>query len=118
MIKAARAACKMGARIVVIKRGEYGVLLSFEDNFAFMPAYPVENVFDPTGAGDTFAGGFLAHLSGQEKIDLSALKKAMVMGTVMSSFVIEKFSFDRVMELNGAEIEQRRDHLIKMLAMG
>ena len=110
-IKAAKYAIKMGVKIVVIKRGEFGALLVTADEVAFVPAYPLEDVFDPTGAGDTFAGGFLGYLDGQPKLDINNLKKALLMGTVMSSFVIEKFSFDRMKELDQAAIRKRLEHL-------
>jgi sugar/nucleoside kinase (ribokinase family) len=112
IIKAARAALRLGARIVVIKRGEYGALLCFDNEIAFMPAYPLEDVFDPTGAGDSFAGGFLGYLSEKRSLDLNNLKHAMLMGTVMSSFVIEKFSFDRLLELDEKAIAERRKEIL------
>lgn len=112
VVKAARGALKLGARIVVIKRGEYGSLLCFDNKMAFVPAYPLEDVFDPTGAGDTFAGGFLGYLDGLGRLDFSSLKYAMLMGAVMSSFVIEKFSFDRMLELDEAAINQRKHGLM------
>lgn len=114
IIKAARAAQKMGARITVIKRGEFGSLLCCDNEIAFMPAYPLEDVFDPTGAGDTFAGGFLGALDHQPSLDFASLKRAMLMGTVMSSFVIEKFSFDRLLEINDDIIREREEKLISM----
>lgn len=112
MVKAARAALRLGARIVVIKRGEYGALLCFDNQMAFVPAYPLEDVYDPTGAGDSFAGGFLGFLHQKKSLDLNALKQAMLMGTVMSSFVIEKFSFDRLLELDQSTIAMRKAQLL------
>lgn len=114
MVKAIAAAHKIGARIVVIKRGEYGSLLSSDNDMAFVPAYPLEEVFDPTGAGDSFAGGFLGYLAEQQSITLPILKRAMLLGTIMSSFVIEKFSFDRLLEIDASDIEQRVQRLISM----
>lgn len=111
IIKAAKAATKMGARIVVIKRGEYGALLCFDNQMAFTPAFPTEEVFDPTGAGDTFAAGFLGYLDQHQRLDMATLRKAMLMGTVMSSFVIEQFSFDRLLELEQADIIDRHKKL-------
>lgn len=111
IVKAARAAGKLGARIVVIKRGEYGALLCLDNEMSFVPAYPIESVFDPTGAGDTFAGGFLGYLDGQKSLSPACLKQAMLMGTVMSSFVIENFSFDRMLELDEAAIKERQQML-------
>jgi sugar/nucleoside kinase (ribokinase family) len=114
IVRAARAAGKMGARIVVIKRGEYGSLLFCDNGIAFVPAYPLEDVFDPTGAGDTFAGGFLGYLDQNPSLDLASLRTAMLMGTVMSSFVIEKFSFDRMLELNRETLNERKKQLIAL----
>lgn len=114
MIKAMRAAARMGARIVVVKRGEYGALLSMDNQVAFVPAYLMEEVFDPTGAGDTFAGGFLGYLDQQVNITSGALKEALLLGSVMSSFVIEKFSFDRLLELDHNSINKRRKKLMEM----
>ncbi len=117
IVKAARAALKLGARITVIKRGEYGSLLCFDNQIAFMPAYPLEDVYDPTGAGDSFAGGFLGYLSSRSSFDLNELKHAMLMGTVMSSFVIEKFSFDRLLELDQNDIAERKRNLLAISQM-
>ncbi len=114
ILKAAREARKLGARIVVIKRGEYGALLCCDSQVAFVPAYPLEDVFDPTGAGDTFAGGFLGHLHNGDNFDSSLLRQAMIMGTVMSSFTIEKFSFDRLLELDHESILNRKRQLVEM----
>lgn len=114
IVKAARAVGKMGARIVVIKRGEYGALLCFDNEMAFVPAFPLEDVFDPTGAGDSFAGGFLGYLDQCQDLKPSTLKQAMIMGTVMSSFVIEKFSFDRLLELDKTMIAERRKKLLAL----
>lgn len=117
MVKAIKSAHKIGARIMVIKRGEYGALLSTDNDIAFVPAYPLENVFDPTGAGDSFAGGFLGFLDQHNSWSLSILKRAMVLGTVMSSFVIEGFSFDRLLEVNSMEIEERVQRLISIASL-
>lgn len=107
IVKAAKAAQKMGARVVVVKRGEYGSLLFFDNQMAFMPAFPTEEVFDPTGAGDTFAAGFLGYLDQCKRLDMTALRHAMVMGSVMASFVIEQFSFDRLLSLSKEAIGER-----------
>lgn len=114
IIKAAKGALKLGAKMVVIKRGEYGSLLYTDHEIALVPAYPVEEVFDPTGAGDTFAGGFLGYLDQQAELSSKHLRQSMLMGTVMSSFVIEKFSFDRIMELDEQGIAERKERLISL----
>lgn len=117
IVKAMRACSKMGARIVVVKRGEHGSLLSCDNQIAYAPAYPLEEVFDPTGAGDTFAGGFLGALDSAAKIDEKSLKRALLMGTVMSSFVIEQFSFDRLLTLNLDEVTRRRTELQRIASL-
>ncbi len=107
LIKAARGILDMGPRVVVIKRGEYGALMVSDGRFFFAPAYPLESVFDPTGAGDTFAGGFMGYLAQRGLTDPTSLRRAMVHGAVMASFTVEDFSLDRLRRLDPAEIEAR-----------
>jgi sugar/nucleoside kinase (ribokinase family) len=107
LIKAARAITSYGPKIVVIKRGEYGALMISNGRFFFTPAYPLESVFDPTGAGDTFAGGFMGMLAKSESLDETALRRAIVYGSVMASFTVEDFSLNRLMRLEPEEIEAR-----------
>lgn len=107
IVKAARAILGMGPSRVVIKRGEYGALLLEREHIFACPAMPLEDVFDPTGAGDTFAGGFMGTLATAEKIDRDTLRRAMVMGSVMASFTVERFSLDRLRELTQREIHAR-----------
>ncbi|MCA9507179.1 MAG: sugar kinase [Myxococcales bacterium] len=114
IIKAAKAALAIGAKIIVIKRGEYGALLFFDTHVAHVPAFLVEEVFDPTGAGDSFAGGFLGYLDTKDGFSINHLKEAMVAGTVMSSFAIEKFSFDRVLELDETMLSKRKEQLLAL----
>jgi sugar/nucleoside kinase (ribokinase family) len=119
IVKAARAIQKLGGRkgplSVVVKRGEYGALCFRDDHISFVPAFPLEDVFDPTGAGDTFAGGFMGWLDrnmGRGEAASDALwRRAMVMGTVMASFVVEQFSFDRMLPLTHQEIGARWQRL-------
>ncbi len=96
-----------GLKAVVIKRGEYGAALFTENTYFAITAYPLESVFDPTGAGDTFAGGFMGYLASQEKIDEDAMRRAMVYGTIMSSFNVAEFGTERVDRLTQEEINQR-----------
>jgi cytidine kinase len=105
--KAARSILDLGLKAVVIKRGEYGATLFTNDGYFAMPAYPLESVFDPTGAGDTFAGGFMGYLSSQTEITDETLRRAMVYGSVMASFNVEKFGTERVDALDYPEINQR-----------
>jgi sugar/nucleoside kinase (ribokinase family) len=107
LIKAARTILSWGPRALVVKRGEYGAALFTKDNYFAIPAYPLESVFDPTGAGDTFAGGFMGYLSSQERIDDAAMRRAMIFGSVMASFNVEEFGTDRVSRLTTAEINER-----------
>lgn len=105
--KAARAIMDLGLKAVVIKRGEYGATLFTKDGYFATPAYPLESVFDPTGAGDTFAGGFMGYLAAQNEINDETLRRAMVYGSVMASFNVEKFGTERVDALKYDEINQR-----------
>ena len=105
--RAARAVMSMGPRAVVLKRGEYGATLFTEKGYFAVPAYPLESVFDPTGAGDTFAGGFMGYLASQNAIDDNTLRRACVYGSVMASFNVEKFGTERVDELEHDEINVR-----------
>src|SRR5829696_2391752 len=105
--KAAKKIMDFGLKAVVIKRGEYGATLFTKDNFFSTPAYPLESVFDPTGAGDTFAGGFMGYLASQKEITEEAMRRACVYGSVMASFNVEKFGTERVDALDYPEINQR-----------
>ncbi|MDA0713418.1 MAG: PfkB family carbohydrate kinase, partial [bacterium] len=107
IVKAAKVMQAVGPKTIVVKRGEYGALLFHHDKSFFCPAFPLEDLFDPTGAGDTFAGGFLGFLDKQPNVDFETLKTAMSVGTVMASFVIEQFSFDRMRNLQQSEIKER-----------
>jgi sugar/nucleoside kinase (ribokinase family) len=107
LIRAARAIIELGPRAVVIKRGEYGALMVSGSEFFFTPAYPLESVMDPTGAGDTFAGGFMGYLAQRGATDEATARKAMVYGAVMASFAVEDFSLERLKRLGAEEIEDR-----------
>ncbi len=107
LIKASRVILGLGPRTVVIKRGEYGALLISDGRFFFVPAYPLESVFDPTGAGDTFAGGFMGYLAKSDTLSPSAIRRAIVYGAVMASFTVEDFSLNRLTRLRPEEIQQR-----------
>ena len=107
LIKAAREILTWGPKALIVKRGEYGAALFTPENYFAIPAYPLESVFDPTGAGDTFAGGFMGYLSSQEKLDEAAMRRAMIFGSVMASFNVEEFGTERVRRLTHEEINQR-----------
>jgi len=107
LIKAARTILGLGPRAVVVKRGEYGALMVSDDHFFFVPAYPLESVFDPTGAGDSFAGGFMGYLAKRDDVGADAIRRAIVYGSVMASFAVEDFSLNRLVRLRPEEIQQR-----------
>jgi sugar/nucleoside kinase (ribokinase family) len=107
IVRAARGVLAMGPKRVVIKRGEYGALLFDQEHIFACPALPLADVFDPTGAGDTFAGGFMGTLATAGKVDASVLRRAMVMGSVMASFTVEKFSLERLREVSRHDIHAR-----------
>jgi len=105
--KAAAAIQKLGPRVVVIKRGEYGATLFGTNSIFTVPAYPLDEVHDPTGAGDTFAGGFMGHLARSGDLSDANLRRGAVYGTVMGSFAVEEFGVGRLLRLTPAEIESR-----------
>ncbi|MDX6694494.1 MAG: hypothetical protein QOF02_2097 [Blastocatellia bacterium] len=107
IIKAARKILSWGPRALIIKRGEYGAAMFTPDTYFAIPAYPLEAVFDPTGAGDTFAGGFMGYLASQTQMDEDAMRRAMIFGSVMASFNVEEFGTERVQRLTQAEINER-----------
>jgi sugar/nucleoside kinase (ribokinase family) len=108
LARAARAVMRLGPRAVVAKQGEYGAALFTEDGFFALPGFPLEDVRDPTGAGDSFAGGFLGYLDGHGgEIDAAALRRAMGYGTVLASFNVEEFGTERVARLTREEIDER-----------
>lgn len=107
LVKAARAILELGAKTLVIKRGEYGVLMITKDAVFAVPAYPLENVFDPTGAGDTFAGGFLGYVASRQQINELELRRAIIFGSVLASYTVEKFSLDRLREIGMTDIRAR-----------
>ncbi|HEV2419083.1 MAG TPA: PfkB family carbohydrate kinase, partial [Terriglobia bacterium] len=105
--KAAAAIQKLGPRTLVVKRGEHGAVLFQGDSIFFAPAYPLEQVHDPTGAGDTFAGGFMGYLARQGDFSEASLRRALVYGSVMASFSVEEFGLSRLLRVEKKEIEQR-----------
>jgi Sugar kinases, ribokinase family len=108
LIKAGRSIRKLGPRYVAIKKGEHGALLFGEDEFFSCGAYPLEDIHDPTGAGDTFAGGMAGYLAGTVKnVQFTDLRKAMIYGSVLASFTVEAFSLDRLRQLSMDEINER-----------
>ena len=107
LIKAYRKVQSLGPQILVVKRGEYGVAIFTSEGIFAAPAYPLEDVFDPTGAGDTFAGGFLGYLAWIGRTDVTALKHATLVGSVMASFTVEQFSTERLEQISQDEVRNR-----------
>lgn len=106
-----------GPEFIVIKKGEHGAILVHKDGLAALPAYPTENVVDPTGAGDTFAGGMMAHIAKTGDTSIHGIRKAMGHGTIIASFTIETFSLERLSGITEAGIAERYDRFSKMLAL-
>ena len=107
LVKAARQIMAMGPKYLIIKKGEHGALLFHEDDVFFAPALPLEDVFDPTGAGDTFAGGFIGHLAKTGDISFENMKRGIIVGSAMASFCVEKFGPTRLKEISMSEISHR-----------
>lgn len=107
LLKAARVIKAMGPKYLIIKKGEHGALLFHDDDIFYAPALPLEEVFDPTGAGDTFAGGFIGYLAKTDDISFENMKRAVIMGSAMASFCVEKFGTERLQNLSQEEIYER-----------
>ena len=107
LVKAASKIMSMGPKILIVKRGEHGVLMFHGKSIFSAPAYPLEDVYDPTGAGDTFAGGFMGALAQAGEVNDRVFRRAIIFGSVMASFNVEKFGLDRVSELQRQEIDER-----------
>ena len=107
LIQAAKALLKIGPSIVVVKKGEHGVIVCCREFLFCLPAYPVEKVVDPTGAGDTFAGGFMGFLTKVRRVSAAAIRQAITYGTIMASFNVEGFGVRRTADLCRGEVEAR-----------
>jgi sugar/nucleoside kinase (ribokinase family) len=114
LLKAARQVRAMGPKIIVVKKGEHGAIMITDGRFFYAPAFPLENVFDPTGAGDTFAGGFMGYLTKCRRIDEDALRQAIIYGSTFASFVVEDFSIGRLRNLREEEIRTRFNNFHEM----
>jgi hypothetical protein len=115
LVKAARKIMSMGPRFLIIKKGEHGALLFHENHVFFAPALPLEDVFDPTGAGDTFAGGFIGHLAKTEDISFENMKTAIIVGSAMASFCVEKFGPERLKEITQDDINERISEFVELV---
>ena len=118
IVRAARRIQGMGPRVVVVKRGEHGALLFDGDDMFAVPAFPLPSVVDPTGAGDSFAGGFMGVVAATGDISNAGLRRAAIVGSVMGSFTVQDFSADRLASLSGDEIRDRFDRFIELTAFG
>jgi sugar/nucleoside kinase (ribokinase family) len=107
LVKASGKILEMGPKCLVIKKGEHGALLFYEESVFFAPALPLAEVFDPTGAGDTFAGGFIGYLAQSDELSFENMKRAVIFGSAMASFCVEKFGIERLRELTDQDIKDR-----------
>ncbi len=115
LVKAAHKILTMGPRYLIIKKGEHGALLFHEKNVFFAPALPLEDVFDPTGAGDSFAGGFIGYLAQTDDISFDNMKRAIIYGSAMASFCVEKFGTERLISLTHEDIEDRLQEFVNLV---
>jgi len=115
LVKAAQKIIGMGPQMLIIKKGEHGALLFNKDQVFFAPALPLEDVFDPTGAGDTFAGGFIGHLARTRDISFDNMKRAIIFGSAMASFCVEKFGTERIIGLNQEEVDDRVQEFVDLV---
>jgi len=115
LVRAAREIMKMGPKFLVIKKGEHGALLFHGDHVFFAPALPLEEVFDPTGAGDTFAGGFIGYLDSTKDFSFEGMKSAIIIGSAIASFCVEKFGTTRLRELSKKDIDERVQQFVELV---
>ena len=115
LVKAADAILEMGPKYLVIKKGEHGALLFYEGDIFFAPALPLAEVFDPTGAGDTFAGGFIGYLAQTGDLSFENMKRAVIFGSAMASFCVEKFGTERLQDLTHIDIKNRVNKFVQLV---
>jgi len=115
LVKAAQKILAMGPKYLIIKKGEHGALLFNKEQVFFAPALPLEDVFDPTGAGDTFAGGFIGHLAATKDISFENMKRAIIFGSAMASFCVEKFGVEKLIGLTQNEVDERVQEFIDLV---
>jgi len=116
LVKAAKVIRAMGPKHLIIKKGEHGALLFHGDHIFFAPALPLEDVFDPTGAGDTFAGGFMGYIAATDDSSFENMKRAIIAGSALASFCVEKFGTERLTEITKLELEIRIDRFVNLAA--
>ena len=115
LVKAAQKILEMGPKYLIIKKGEHGALLFNKQQVFFAPALPLEDVFDPTGAGDTFAGGFIGYLAQTEDISFENMKRAILFGSAMASFCVEKFGTEKLIGLTQEQVDERVQEFIDLV---
>jgi len=115
LVKAAQKILNMGPKFLIIKKGEHGALLFNREQVFFAPALPLEDVFDPTGAGDSFAGGFIGYLDKSKDVSFDNMKRAIIFGSAIASFCVEKFGIERLLELSDEEVEERVQEFIDLV---
>ncbi len=114
LMKASKIIRAMGPKILIIKKGEHGALLFHENHVFFAPALPLEEVFDPTGAGDTFAGGFMGYLAATDDISFNNMKRAIIAGSALASFSVEKFGTTRLTEISESDMQERMQQFVSL----
>jgi sugar/nucleoside kinase (ribokinase family) len=114
LVKASKVIRAMGPKYLIIKKGEHGALLFHGENVFFAPALPLEEVFDPTGAGDTFAGGFMGYLASTDDISFDNMKRAIINGSALASFCVEKFGTERLMTITKEDLENRIEKFVAL----
>lgn len=115
LVKAAKKILQMGPKYLIIKKGEHGAFLFNKEQVFFAPALPLEDVFDPTGAGDTFAGGFIGYIAKHDDISFETMKNAIIYGSAMASFCVEKFGTERIINLSKTQIDQRVQSFVNLV---
>lgn len=116
LVKAAKEILKMGPKYLIVKKGEHGALLFHANEVFYAPALPLEDVFDPTGAGDTFAGGFMGHIAKTKDISFNNMKTAIIVGSAMASFCVEKFGPTRLKEITKEDIDERIQQFVQLVS--
>ena len=115
LVRAAKKVLEMGPKFLIIKKGEHGALLFHENHVFFAPALPLEDVFDPTGAGDAFAGGFIGHIARTKNISFENMKTGIIVGSAMASFCVEKFGPQRLREITKKDIDIRLREFVQLV---
>jgi len=115
LVKAAKVILAMGPKYLIIKKGEHGALLFNNEEVFFAPALPLEEVFDPTGAGDSFAGGFIGYLAKTNDISFENMKRAVINGSAMASFCVEKFGTQKLTEINQNDVDARINEFVNLV---